>query len=1008
MTNNKLFYLLLAVLIWLAGSDPAIAQTRFVEGIVHAQEDQQPLPGVMVQVKGTGTGVLTDFNGYFKVRVDTEDGKLVFMYLGMKRKEVPVNGQKNFEVFLEYKEEQLNEVVITGYAGEQEKEKLTGSIASVTSEALQADRPVESVDKMLEGMVAGVQVEMSSADPGTPVKVFVRGQNTLNSVSSTGVTASSQPLYVLDGVPLFDVHESNVLKTTGGAFTSTDINPLSLLSPNDIESISVLKDAAAASIYGANAANGVVLITTKKGKSGKMQAKFNFSHGVSEIINPIKYLNSEQYVTLYTETLINSGVSPEEAADRVGTTDIYTDWQDLVLRTGSTTQAGISLSGGTPENTYRVSLNYFDQQAISKGNGLQRLSSRISLNNQLTDRLHSTVVLGIGHLHKDIFNQFNSLDFIPNISPYNEDGSFNNSGFFESRANPLAALAQNNQYHNEWNINGNLKLSYKILNGLTLSSTLGIDASNSHQYYFYSKENALGANRNGYISEKKDNTSRWISFTQLHYQKTIAEKHAISALAGFEIQDQYRHSLRGSESNLPFEENPVLGQGDKANQSTSSVSLSDGTISQYGQLSYTFDNKYSLQASVRQDATSIFGGDVQKGLFSSLGLGWTMSNEQWFQSQNQWLDNLKLRASIGTTGNSKVGTYAARGLYSYSKYNGYNGQLGALPSSAPNPSLGWEKTLKTNFGLDIGISHLFDITLEHYRDYITDAISTLSVPYESGFNSVAVNLADMRNTGWELSVKGYFINKPTFSWHSNFNIAHNENLITYVNKEQTPQHDSQINGVVEGNSNTTIYGVIYVGVNPDNGAPKWQLADGTITEDSSLAKELENRIAIGNTSPDAQGGWTNTWSYKGLSLSVLLTYQLGGDRMISTTAATAMSDGVRFNYMNQSVNALDRWQQEGDQTDVPKLSTSASLVSNTTRFMYDMTHIKLSNVKLSYQLPKAVSQKLHASSINVNLSANNLGYWYKEDNRSDRNGIAEYRYTFPESRTIQAGLNVTF
>lgn len=1000
---------LIAVIILLITCMTVFAQTT-IKGVVKSAKDKTPLPGVSVVIKGTTVGSSTDIDGKYSIKVDDKNAILVFSFIGMKTKDVKVGDNTSIDVLMEDDVLMLKEAVVLGYGSVKSKEAVVGSVEQVKAEDLKINKSSESFDKMLEGMVAGVYVDNASGEPGSAPKIRIRGQGSLDKVLNGDIVASSEPLYVIDGVPLYDSSEPNAINLAGTGFSSqTKVNPLSLINPDDIETITVLKDASAAAIYGANASNGVILITTKKGKKGKPTVAFNQTYAVSEAINPVKFLNTEQYVDIVTETFMNLGWSEEKARKRAGRDDIYTDWQDLVLRTGTNYKANLSISGGSENVSYRFSGGYDKLNSISEGNDMERISTRMNMNINLSEKLTMTYIMGFSTLKKNNFNVFGSFAFFPNLSPYNEDGSFNSSGSFTRQMNPLAGLAQNEDWSKSEYLNGSVQLKYNILEGLNLSTTLGVDYTFGRSFAFRSKENGLGRSVDGAISDIRRKNRKWLNFTQLDYTKVFADIHKLSGLIGFQIDDNKTSNLSGKEDHLPFEKIRQLGMAIDENSSVRNTELSQGSISYYGRVSYSLYDRYHVSANYRRDASSVFGGDSQKENFASLGASWIISKES-FMSSFENVDLLKLKLSYGTTGNSRIGSYAARGLYRYSTGDAYNGLIGATPSAAPNSHLSWEKNKKLNIGIELGLYSRISMGIEFYQNNITDAIMSMRVPYESGFADISANVADMKNRGLEISLRTQNLKDTELKWITNFNIAFNKNKVTRLANKMDKISESSFysSGIKEGRELGLIFGAVVTGVNPETGAQTYRLPDGSITEDAKLANSVKNRQIIGNKNPDFQGGITNSFLYKNFNLSFLITYDWGADLMLPWASSATMSDGRQVIVQNQSVNILDRWQKPGDITNVPKLSIRAYPAKTTTRFKYDKSNINFKSLSFGYNLPENLYKKLNVSGLALSANVSNIWTWYKEGGKSGRNGIAEYRYPFPQARTVSLGLDVKF
>jgi TonB-linked SusC/RagA family outer membrane protein len=976
------------------------AQGSILSGYVQ-DEEEEFLVGAIVQVIGTNIGTSTDEKGFFELRLPekADNIRLRISFVGYQALEISpsLSDKAPLQIRLKANPGLLKEVLVTAYGGAKKREEVVGSYEVLSDKQLRADRPIESFDKMMNGLIAGVQIEPST-EPGTPVQVRIRGQGSLVRVAGTDITSSAQPLFVLDGVPLYDISESNVYNTQFSDVTEQKLNPLASLNPEDIESITILKDAAASALYGANAANGVVLIKTKRGTSGKSRVQVGLNYGISQPINLMRFLNAEEYVLLYRETLFNSGLSPSLA----GSADINTDWRNLVMQQGSTLSSDVSLSGGNQQSRYRISLGYFRQESISQRNGMERISVRSNIEHDFTERFRLDFNLGASFNRKESINTFGAATFQPNISPFADDGSFNETGPFVTRPNPLAVLAQNDFEHRGFASTGSLRLSYELLPNLSLSSTLGADYYQNRQNEYNSMRNASGRNQRGYNNRIDRNNLRWISFTQLNWRYTLQDKHHFSALAGFELQERFTSLLRAFGTNFPNDDLRNLSVVSNANSGVASSDFEEAQVSYYGQASYDYQNKYFLSLTARRDASSIFGGDVQNANFASVGIAWALHKEEWFKNL-AWLSSLRLRGTYGATGNARIGTYSARGLYGFGvQYNGFGG---SIPSTAPNPNLSWESNYKMNFGLDVAIlNDRLSLVVEHYRNRIVGAISTINTPQESGFATMVANTSNMENWGWEATLNSINFRNNDFEWRSNFNFAFNRNRVLSTALERPPRSTEQSSGIIVGRDINTIYGVRVAGVDPYNGKQLWFLPNGSITDDARKANLVENRVPIGRRVPLFFGGFNNTFSYKGFTLDVLMRYSYGSHIILANDALT---DGRQIGINNQSVNQLDRWQSPGDITDTPALHINNFPARNTTRFLFDNNYLAFGNVALSYRLPASLLKPMGFYNAFVALQATNLGYLYSSTSRADRNGIAEYRFIFPEARTFSLTFKAT-
>jgi len=966
-----------------------------VTGTVADAGDKMSMPGVTVLENGTSNGVTTDIDGKFKLKVSQSNAVLLFSFIGYETQFISVKGKAVINVKLKSSDQKLGEVVVLGYGSVKSREAIVGSVEQVRSDDLLKHSNAVSVDQMLEGQVAGVYLESDDGNPNSPVKVRIRGNSSLPDLGSN-ITASSEPLYILDGVPLIDALNPNVDQVSGAAADEQiTINPLALINPEDIESVSILKDASAAAIYGANAANGVVIITTKKGVQGKTRVSLSHKTLLSTPINKVQYLNTDQFVELSTEFYRNSGYSEESIPDLVGRTDVYTNWRDLTLQNSISNQTNVSISGGSDKATYRLSLGYRDNESTSKGNDSESITTRISLNTELAKGVRLSYNGGISTFYSEKYAAFATYSFKPNIPVYDEEGNYT---LMESYANPLADLEQNINESEKFYTNNSLKLDIDISKNLKSSSMFGLDYTNTKKYTFYSEENGRGNDKGGYIKERRGENTNWISYTQLEYNGSY-KHHSLGASAGIQLKHDYSSSTTGEEENLITEKIKVLGQSAEDEDSDVKSSESESAMrSYYGRINYDFNKKYFMSINYRADATSYFGGDQQVESFASLGGSWIISKEN-FWLKNDIVNFLKVKASYGKLGNAKVGAFSASGLYSYNTSSNYNDKLVATPYAAPNNDLGWQTSYKFNIGLTAKILKKFNLEVEYYNNKTKDGILSLSVPPETGWNKISVNTADLTNYGFEFTLKANNIKLGEVRWNSNFNIGFNKSRLDRLSS-YSDQFTSSNAGLIVGESTSLVMGYKYAGVNPDNGNPQWYMKDGTITEENTVLKaDSENRVIIGKSNPDFTGGFSNSFNYKGFNLNFMISYEFGADKLMPYAARDMEKEKQLYLY-NKSINLLDRWQKPGDVTNIPRLAQDVTFNDSSSRYLYDQTNISLRSISLNYSFPRHICESIKLANASIGVNVSNIYTWYKEGGESGRNGIAEYRYPFPQSRTF--------
>lgn len=967
-----------------------------IRGIVLSAGDEEPLPGASVIVKATGRVIIADSKGEFTFQPAGED-TLICRYVGMTPQEIIPGNRKMLKIYLQGTPLGMQEMVVTSsYTKSRRREEVVGSIVHLDVEALQVYRPLESIDKMLEGMAAGVYVATNTS-LNTPVKVNVRGQGSLVGFG-TNRTTSSQPLYVVDGMPVYEQQSGD---QTSNFNNETYLNPLSSINPQDIASVTILKDAAAAAIYGANAANGVILITTKLASGGKTRFNVDYKTGVSHFINQTKYLNGPQYYEVLRETLINNGKTEALASSMAGSSTINTDWFALTNRPANYQQVNMDVEGGRGGTAFRFSAGYLKEQSSSLGNDLQKIYLRLRLDHEVNKKLSLTFNLSPSINRQNTMSIYGSVLMPPNISPYNEDGSFNELATFNI-PNPVAVLAQNEDSHKGNAFTSISKATWKVLPAITVTGMFGADYYQNKETIYKSAKNATGRSVNSSLQLIDRSNLGWTSFIQGAYDKVFLQKHAVNFLLGTQAQDATTNLLSGQGSNFTFDRLRSLSYA--GTQRSSSSSQSNATVSYYTQLSYDYAKKYYLTASARADKSSVFGGDKKVAVNAALGIGWTITKES-FLPPGKALNFLRVRASYGSTGNSRIGSYSSRGLYIFGNDN-YTGNTGSVPegTSAPNPGLGWEKNYKLNTGIDATFFDRVQITAEYYNHHIVDLIANATVAPETGYTSMSVNSGTMRNQGFDLSINTTNIRSAHFQWNTSFNYGFNRNHIISFNKGINGRYSyAEIAAATsEGSSTSAIWGFKWKGVDPATGEELFYDRQGN-TVDTKVIQQLpiDSGQVLGDRLPKFQGGIVNNISAYGFTLTFNIQYSFGASELSSYNLE---SDGRNLDHRNQSVNLIDRWQKPGDITRIPKLYFPRTVRFNSSRHVHDLTYIKLSNVSLHYNLPASYLKKLRLNRCSVFANASNLFYWYKEDSPPGRNAARELRFTYPEMSTYTFGI----
>jgi TonB-linked SusC/RagA family outer membrane protein len=974
--------------------------TREISGVVKDKTNNEPLLGASILIEGTSKGATTNINGAFKYTIRTnkaiEDIVLVVSYLGFKTQKVSVDHKSYFEILLEEDAEALGEVVITSsYGTKKLKEEIVGSIVSLTSEDLQVSRAVESVDQLLVGLSPGLRISTTSASPGAQSSITIRGQSSLSALSAGATTTSSQPLIVVDGVPISE--NSNF-----SGFIGEDLlNPLSKINTEDIESVSILKDAAAVGIYGVNGANGVILITTKAGKSTKPRFSFSTLTGVSNSINQLNWMPGPEYYELRRELILNDNPNASSSdLALAGSNTIDTEWFELGTRSGLFQKYNFSVGGKHKGLNYRTSLGYLKNETLQKGNNFENIFVNLNLTQSIGDKLSISLKASPSFNKRQALNTFGNGDFLPNVSPTDDMGNFTGLNV----PNPLAVLNQNKNQQNTNSLLSNISLNYNVIEGLKFRTLAGIDFTEAQGDVFNSGRNRTGENQGGFRRETDRTVTRWNWYSQISYEFDLKEHH-FDILGGFEIQEETRDVSRRTTTgfedvgdlNSPFENEILFENKDEV-----------AYVSYYTQLNYDWQKKYFLLANARIDKSSRFGGDVNTAINGSFGLSWLLSKES-FLKESDFMTFLKLSSTLGTTGNSSIGAYEARGLYSI-EFNNYNEFSGATPRSIENLDLTWETSTIFNISVNMVLWDVLDINMEYFNSSIKDQIGSGTLPLETGFSSAIANVGSSYNRGLEFNIKAVIFKTDKFKWTSVFNLSTVQTKITDLNDLSSNNSSAALaRSLRVGASKTAIWGFNWRGVDPATGRDLFllnnQVYDTAALVENNL-REAENWQVIGDSAPDAFGGWRNNMSWNNFSLSFRFAYEIGGEGLIDEDLLSVRASTI--NNRNVLTNVRYRWRNPGDIATYSSPTTRASLINNSSKYLYDFTHVKLQNISLSYNFDQSILKNTGIKVASVFLNVDNVLYWYKDSAAGDLNGPEEFRFiAFPETRTISIGLKMS-
>jgi len=958
-----------------------------------------PIPGANVLVKGTKTITETGLDGDFTI--DAPKGStLIVTFIGMKTTEVMAAPTVNVKMKDDTNE--LETVLVIGY-GTTSKRKSTDAVAKVTSKDIE-QIPVATVQNALVGKLAGVQITQTNGKVEGGMQVRVRG--------AASISAGKEPLYVLDGIPLVTTNESN-----NGAPT----NPLITLSPNEIESIDVLKDASSAAIYGARGANGVVIITTKKGKLGKGAFALNFSQGVSQATNKRKWLNAAQYVELFTEASINGLGDAAEAEDTFdflaqGTDwrnlEVDSDWQDTAFQNGLTTDADFSVSGADDKTKYFLAGAFNKTVGIITSNELQRVTARTNLSHQVSDKLNVGMNLSFSRSEIQRVQDDNAfttpLQAVAQspLSPIRlDDGTANPNTLY---ANFLLAI--DNSY---WKtimrrVTGKVFGEYKIIPSLKFTSDFAYDLLSQTEDNWNGK-NVPFMSTDGEVFASSVNNETYIWANYLSYDKTFGEKHTINAVAGMEFNDFNRRYQDVTSIYFPNDNFQTVDGGAEVNGGSGNET--DYTFSSlFGRVSYSYANKYLLKASLRRDGSSRFGENNKYGTFPSFSAGWIMSEES-FLKENQTLTFLKLKGSWGQLGNAEIGNFASRQLFGP---NSYNLKSGLTFTQAGNPDLTWEKSSQVDLGFEVGFLNRFSLDFDYYKKTTDGLLFSVPLALSSGAATINKNVGVLESSGLEFTFNTVNIDNEKLKWTTNFNITTNQTIVKELPNNNTDLIGAfTINRVNENAS--AFYLKEYAGVDPANGDALYYLntkkADGSLDRTTTNDYAAAQRVVTGNPFPELMAGLTNTMNFSGFDFS--FTFQ--GEWGASIYNSAGIYQSVNADYFdNQTADQMNRWQKAGDITNVPQARLYGSNGTGaSTRFLQKADFIRLRNLTFGYSLPKTTLNSMGMSNVRVYVSGVNLLTFtdydgYDPEARRDDSGIGEEFYSAPPARTIALGVNLNF
>jgi TonB-linked SusC/RagA family outer membrane protein len=993
-----------------------------ISGVV-TDEEGEVLPGVNIIEKGTNNGVATSFLGKYEITVKDENSVLVFSFIGYQTKEIEVKGRKVIDVVLSESIAKLKEVEIisTGYQ-KISRDKVTGAAQNI-KRSYYENSYTPTLQEGLQGSIAGLQVISNTTHPQAVPQVIIRGVGSAfqEGVGYVGLGSSTtvledpisltpgSPLYVIDGVP------------------TTDGKDLSSINGSDIKSITVLKDASAASIYGARGANGVIVVETKSGTSGRSRIDFSSQMGFSKYTELNRRLNTGELQELYVEGLINNpsnGIDTEQEAlefllNPGGSTtpfnpDQNTNWADELTRTSLMHQNNLSISGGKDNNRYYISAGYLKNETPVKDIDFDRLTVRIKYDTKVTKRFDISTNLSYGNINSEnyetgtsFWNPFRNMYLLrPDLKVYNDDGTYDTS--YNYGINPLGVLTDEKRVLQTNDFRGFVNMKYEIISGLTFEPSLSANyklVDNYNNFPAYIGKGLL--NGSAYAIQKNTNTFIWDARALLRYVFKIGEDHSINTFAGIENSATDRKITNVSVDGLRAG-SETLDNGDPVDAYTKRLETAISSI--FINADYSFKDKYFLNASFRRDGSSKFGPNKRYGNFYAVGFSWNISREG-FLDDVEFINFLKLRTSYGVNGNDQIGSYNYVGTFNGTGfYNGYNV---ATIASAGNSSLGWEENATFDVGIDFSMfNNRVSGFIDYYNRNTDKLLYNLGVSAFNGDNFVFQNFGGMKNSGFEISIntKNIISKDNSFIWTSGINFTTNKNEVTKLEKDEIIS-GYYIRKVGEDYNTLYLYG--YAGVDPQTGAELYYT-------DETETNTTTNRYAAvkynqGKTSPDFYGSFINTFTYKDFSLTAQL-YSSWGGQIFETTGYIQNDNGYQRlrDYSNTSYSVYQRrWQNPGDITDVPKyMYGNSRSETRSTRWLHDGSYIRLKKVELAYNFSNEIIEKTFIDRLRLFISADNLWTYIKDDtldNDPEIGGITgAASFDAPLTKTIYFGLNMSF
>ncbi|NGM65532.1 SusC/RagA family TonB-linked outer membrane protein [Sphingobacterium sp. SGR-19] len=1021
--SNRLKYLIALLLFALSGA--LHAQQSHVKGNV-SSTNGSPLEGVSVSVKNTTHTTATDGNGNYTLNLSTSGAVLIFKYIGYATQEIPLNGRTTLDVTLEPEDKTLSEVVVIGY-GSLRKSDLTGSVASIKAEDLTKGANI-NMQQALQGRVPGVQIYQKSGEPGAAMSVQIRG--------ITSITGNNAPLYVIDGMPINDAAAIGAPGVGGATNNPNNRSPLNTLNPADIASIEILKDASATAIYGSRGANGVVLITTKKGREGATTVNYNATFGQQQVANTQRYMTGDEYTSAINGIIADGNLNTSSYIPVTGT-NYNTDWQKLLLKNAPIHSHDISFSGGSSNTKYYISAGYFDQDGVMLNSGTTRYNASVNLETGLPSKYNIGISLSTSYI-SDNYNAngtgindnasalYMAQNYDPTSPALDTDLSYFRSPLMAPMDNPLAVIHGQYSVGDTYRTFGNMFAEYFFIPSLSAKARIGVDLNNSKRSFWIDPSTLTGASYGGYADVRDGKRGYYLLEGTLNYNKVFGV-HRINAVAGSTYERYTSSTLIANARNfaLPDLTYYALASGEATLNGVGNGVQENILFSYLGRVNYALMDKYLVTASIRADGSARFGPDNRFGYFPSLALAWKMKQEN-FLADVSAVDELKIRASYGAIGNQPNVNYLYFSTYSGGRDAVFNGQRVSTlaPSRSPNPALQWESAQQVDIGLDFGLwKSRITGSVDYYNRRTYNLLYSVPQPLSTGFAARTENVGSMRNTGIEAAVNGILLDKLDLKWDIGFNITTLKNKVLSLGSVEQfigegPGNIGQYSILKPGESIGSFYGYIVEGV--------WQTDDDFSTVqpgvrpgdlkyqdiDGDNLINTNDRMVLGSSLPDFYYGFNTSVSYKGLSLAIFLEGSHGAKMLNSSLVDSYYPVDFRRNKLADLY--LNRWTPSNPTNEYPSFIPGDPQGNKnvTNKTVEDASYLRIQSVRLAYKLPLPKNKFINHATVFVN--GQNLHTFTKYSgvdpavNAIGDNVLRVDYNSYPLTRIFTGGINVQF